>query len=947
MLRSPLNQRISPFLAAAGALVLLLLGLLTVAHRQDRTRATQERLQRQGALAAEAARRIEWPLQRLQAGLGHLATQPPNANGLPQGVRPGLELLYHELPEPLVQGLYLRDGSGNLLAEYPAGALSAGPRRGRLLPPPTATASAPSLASEDDCLLLVRQPLATTGDRGGEIGALLDLQRLVTASLAQLTGQARFGFLVDETGRFLLHHNPEWDGKAAAVMVPAKEEDALLALLRQGARQTLASVPAASADALLALPTPAPQLTLTPLALGASRWVLGLTFPPSPASPMALTPAWAAPLLLACALLVGYLGRRLWRLEQHRLALARDHQDQVQALARTRDQEALASLRYRHLLDNAGDALFFIDPQDGALQELNRQARDLLGYSTEEIHKLSLGVLFPGQQRRRFLRLVRTVRRQGYGETDDLVFRRKDGSLFTGAVHARLGRLGAEEIVHGVLRDVSERKRIEQELRQRNRHLTLLNEIGLLAAGSSDLPGILDATLGLLVEHFAAAGGGIYLVRDSGTRLRLEAQRGLTHQIRQQLDEIPSDAGVVGRVMASGQAKASTDLQRDRRVRFEAVRKAGWRAFQAVPLTVNEQTVGVFFLFGERKHLYSREEVNLLLAIGRQLGTAVQGANLFEALQWQNRLTLASNRELELSRQKLRETLGRVTESKRALEHLERMKSQFLALASHELRTPLTYILSGSQLLAERSGALLDADGSTALAAVQQGGQRLNEVVQDLLEVARIESQELYLSREPVAPQHLLELLDREFQPRLQQRQLRLAVKEFPATVRLYGDPHHLKKTFSRLLENAVKFTPEGGHIEICGELRSHQQIQARQEELRPFSPRFFNNPPGDTLLQISIRDSGVGIDPDEQLRIFDKFYEVGEVADHFTSSSRFGGKGVGLGLALVKGVVEAHGGMVWVESAGSGDAARGSAFHLLLPAAPNPAGTALPQGPS
>ena len=943
MLRPHLQQHVCLVLAVAGTLVLLLLALLTATHLQDHTRSEQRRLERQAALAGEAARRIEWPLQRLQEGLEHLASQPRDASGLPRGGRSGLELLFHEIPEPLLKALFIRSASGRLLAEYPSGSLSTDAPHRRALPPPAAASTAPCLASEDDCLLLLRQPLAARSGPGGEIGALIDLRCFVAASLTELADQASFGFLVDGQGRFLLHRNPDWDGKPATALVAQDREAALAVLLHRAGRQPVAAVDPASAGVLLAQPGPPPRLSLTPLAIGRNQWTLGLTFPTAAAG-VALPPVWASPLLLACALLVGFLAWRLQRLEQQQRRLEGERSQLTRSLAQQQEISELARLRYHHLLDHAGDALFFIDPVDGSLQELNRQARELLGYSTDEIHTLSLGVLFPGQQRRRFLRLVRTVRRQGYGEADDLLFRRKDGSLFTGAVHARLGHLGTLEIVHGVLRDVSERKRIEQELRQRNRHLLLLNEISRLAADSGDLPGMLDTILGLLVENFAASGGGVYLARDSGTRLRLEAQRGLVPQVLDLLGEIPSDAGMVGRVMASGQAKASADLLRDRRVRFDAVREAGWRAFQAVPLTFNEQTIGVFFLFCDRKHIYPREEVNLLLAIGRQLGTAVQGTNLFEALQWQNRLTQASHRELELSRQKLRENLGRVTESKRALEHLDRMKSQFLALASHELRTPLTYILSGSELLAERAATALDADGQTALAAVQQGGRRLHEVVQDLLEVARIESKDLYLSREPVVPRDLLELLDQEFQPRLQERRLHLAVKEFPAAVHLYGDPHHLKKTFGRLLENAVKFTPAGGHIEICGQLQSHQQVQDRQDELRPFSPRFFSNPPRGPLLQISIRDSGVGIDPDEQLRIFDKFYEIGEVAGHFTSTSRFGGKGVGLGLALVKGVIEAHGGMVWVESAGTGGNAAGSAFHLLLPAGQAADGLAPPE---
>jgi signal transduction histidine kinase len=114
---------------------------------------------------------------------------------------------------------------------------------------------------------------------------------------------------------------------------------------------------------------------------------------------------------------------------------------------------------------------------------------------------------------------------------------------------------------------------------------------------------------------------------------------------------------------------------------------------------------------------------------------------------------------------------------------------------------------------------------------------------------------------------------------------------------------------------------------------------------LQQFRDQFFQQELAPAYLQLTVADTGIGIDPEEHLHIFDKFYEVGESHSHFTSKTRFGGKGVGLGLALVKGMIEAHNGVVWVESAGT--KVGGSAFHLLLPlAAPatQPAAMLLPE---
>jgi PAS domain S-box-containing protein len=654
--------------------------------------------------------------------------------------------------------------------------------------------------------------------------------------------------------------------------------------------------------------------------------------------PLGETGKTSVPLLFAfglCLTAFFLIPRR--RSAQDTRQLQRDCEQLAAENAHLRIAHRLAERRSQQLLDNAGDAIFFINPENGSLLEMNRQAEELLGYTAAEIHTLSLSALFPGHQRRRYLRLVKNVLDNGYGEDDNLLFRRKDETLFTGAVHARLGALGASRVVHGVLRDITEIKRIERELRQKNQDLTLINEIARQVSGNRDLTVMLREVLATTVQASAAAGGGIYLISDDGNSLHLTIHQGITDPLLTDLAQITPGVGIAGRVAATGQARSSTDLQNDRRLRSLAALAAGWRAFQAVPLVAGGSTVGVLFLFNLERRLIRREELNLLLSIGRQIGTAVQSAQLFESLQWQYRLTRASNRELKQSRQKLEENLTRLEETNRELERLDHMKSNFLAMASHELRTPLTYVLSGAELLKSELAGRLSAEENRVVEVIRQGGQRLDGIVQDLLEAARIESQSLYLAHEPVDLATIIAEVGTTFRPVFEQRNLAYRMLDFPAPIELFGDTHHLRKTFHRLLENAVKFTPEGGEIEIGAAIRTAAELKPREPALRPFSAAFFRNLNAEQLLQVTVRDSGVGIDPEEQPRIFDRFYEIGPIAEHFTSHTSFGGKGVGLGLSLVKGMVEAHGGMVWVESAGTtggtGDAG-GSAFHVLLPLA-------------
>ena len=595
-----------------------------------------------------------------------------------------------------------------------------------------------------------------------------------------------------------------------------------------------------------------------------------------------------------------------------------------------------AQQRFQHLFDNAGDAIFFIHPETGAFLDINRRGEQLLGYPGRAIADLPLGELFPGGQRRRYLRLVKKVLRDGYGEVPDLLIRRRDGQLMHGELHARLGDLGKRKVVHCVLRDVSEMHRIEAELRQKNRDLALVNDIAHQAAGSRDAERMLDAALGRVLETFSADGGGIFLLRHQGRELHLLVHRGIEEPALSDMGRMVVGQGLAGRVAASGMPRSSPDLRHDSRGNLESVRQAGWRGYQAVPLVSDQRTVGVLFFFTRAQRIFRREEVKLLLAIGKQLGGAVDSVELYDALQWQHRLTEASNRELEQSRLRLRDNLRRMELANRALEQTERLKSNFITLASHELRTPLTYILSGSELLAGTLRGRLTDEEQNVLRAIHQGGQRLHEIVQDLLDMARIEANACPITRGKVHLPTLLTEVEQEFQTLFRQRDLSFRITPLP-TEEIHGDARQLGKTFHRLVENAVKFTPEGGAIEISGSLLHDRELRLQEAQLRDFSTAFFTRPMPPRFLQLSFRDTGVGIDPAEQVRIFDKFYEIGPPDGHFTSRTSFGGKGVGLGLSLVKGVVEAHGGMTWVESPGTGEAQRGSAFHLLLPLDPLP----------
>ena len=594
-------------------------------------------------------------------------------------------------------------------------------------------------------------------------------------------------------------------------------------------------------------------------------------------------------------------------------------------------QLADAQNRYEQVLHHASDAMFFVDPHDGTLLEVNRRAEELLGYTCGEIRQLRLGVLFPGRHRRRYLKLVRKILKHGHGEEPELQFRCKDNSLFFGAVQARLGWLGDRRVVHGSFHDVTPNVHLASELHRHNQQLELLNEIAQRVARGREISSLLATVLNQVVSTLGVPGGGIFLLRHQGTDMELAYHRGIPPDLVESLARLRPGEGLIGGVVSSGRPRMSVDMQKDRRCAVPAAAQNGWRAFLAVPLVADEACLGVLFVFDRSYRVLNRNELRLLQVVGQQVGPLVKNAELFDELQWQNRINQASLRELERSRAALRDNLMQLEQQNRMLQSLEQMKSTFLALASHELRTPLTVICSGAELL-QTTARDLDDSGNCALEAILQGSRRLRNLVDDLLEAARLEANSVYLARENFDPRSLFEELLAEFQPICDQRRLACSIRKLPGQTVVRGDVHHLRRALGRLLENAVKFTPEGGWIRIDTSVRSHSEVEVMAERLGRYSTTFFAAPRSAHYLEICIRDNGIGLGPGEEERIFEKFYTGDDIASHSSSRERFGGKGVGLGLTLARGLIAAHDGILWAESAGLD---QGSSFCILLPLQP------------
>ncbi len=247
-------------------------------------------------------------------------------------------------------------------------------------------------------------------------------------------------------------------------------------------------------------------------------------------------------------------------------------------------------------------------------------------------------------------------------------------------------------------------------------------------------------------------------------------------------------------------------------------------------------------------------------------------------------------------------------------ETFDQGKTDFLSIASHELRTPLTQIHGYASMLLETTEAELQDPAYMALVfkGIAKGSTRLKEVVDLIFDVSKADIGELDIAKGPVNLAEIVNEATANQKDALEQRGHQLVISGLDQLPLIEGDMSRLLQAVNHLLNNAIKYTPDGGIITITG--------------------RKITKDGTITQVELIITDTGIGIDPKDQKRIFEKFYRVGNVSHHSTDSVKFKGAGPGLGLPLVSGIARAHGGRVWVESPEyNEETCPGSQFHLIL----------------
>lgn len=260
---------------------------------------------------------------------------------------------------------------------------------------------------------------------------------------------------------------------------------------------------------------------------------------------------------------------------------------------------------------------------------------------------------------------------------------------------------------------------------------------------------------------------------------------------------------------------------------------------------------------------------------------------------------------------RLQKHTAELERTNKMLEQMDQAKASFIQVAAHELRTPLTLVKGYAQML--QSEAKNNANLGMLSQGILDGYERMASIVANMLDISKIDSQMLKVIPGPVQIDLMVMQFEKLFAQALAERKITIEKNSLDTLPVLSADPDLMKKAFYHLVINAIKYTPDGGKITIHG--------------------RTLSNGADHDEVEVVIEDTGIGIAPEHQTLIFEKFYQTGEVLLHSSSKTNFKGGGPGLGLAITNGIIEAHRGRVWVESPGCDEeSCPGSKFYVRLP---------------
>ena len=529
---------------------------------------------------------------------------------------------------------------------------------------------------------------------------------------------------------------------------------------------------------------------------------------------------------------------------------------------------------------------------EGHFIDLNRRFSEILGYSEAELHEMTFSDLTHPDDREITEASVRQLLAGDIPEyTLEKRYLRKGGGEVWSLTTVTLMRDSAGRPLQfiGVIEDITQRKNAETALLEERRILEILNETGKLLASQLDLQSLVQAVTDAATKLSGAEFGAFFynVTGENGDAFLLYTLSGASREAFAGLGN-PRATALLAPTYHGGPPIRLDDVLADPRYGTMTPHHGmppghlPVRSYLAVPVTSGSgEVIGGLFFGHSLTGVFTERAERLVCGVAAQAGIAIDNARLYEAAQ-----RAADERTALLESERA---------ARSAAERLSDVKDEFLATLSHELRTPLNAILGWSQVL--RTGRKNEGDIVRGLETIERNARVQAQLIEDLLDMSRINSGNLLLEIGTADPAAVIDAAIETVRPAADGKGIRISRDLDPAVRSLPADPRRLQQVIWNLLSNAIKFTPRDGEARIAT-----RRVGAS--------------------LEISVTDTGIGIAPDFLPYLFERFRQGDQ-----STTRRFGG--LGLGLSIVKSVVEMHGGSVSAISKGEG---QGTTITVQLP---------------
>jgi len=539
---------------------------------------------------------------------------------------------------------------------------------------------------------------------------------------------------------------------------------------------------------------------------------------------------------------------------------------------RKKAEESLA--RFKLGIESSSDAVFMTDIQ-GTIVYANPAFETVYGHRPEEVigrnpRILKSGVMPP----QRYTEFWQTLL-AGQTVSGEIVNRTKDGRLISiaGTNSPILDEKGSILGFLAVHHDITDRRQAEEALKRRNTYLAVSAEIGRLVTSTLDLNTIFTRTVDLINERFGFYHAGIFIVEETGFNAILREATGQAGaEMKKQRHRLPVDAtSIVGTVTSEGRSVVVNDTAASSLHKPNPL-LPDTRAEAAIPMRVGNRIIGAIDIQSTTADAFTEDEILVLQTLADQVAVAIDNA-----------------RSYELSQQAVME-----------MREIDRLKSQFLANMSHELRTPLNSIIGFSRVILKGIDGPVTELQQQDLTAIYNSGQHLLGLINDILDLSKIEAGKMELAFDEVNMADVTNSVLATMTGLIKDKPITLRRVIAPDLPTVRADTIRIRQVMINLLANAAKFTDQG-------EIVVNLEVKA--------------GPAGRPEMVVSVSDTGPGIASQDLGKLFQPFSQVDDSPTRKTG-------GTGLGLSICQHLVEMHGGQIGVESV----IGRGSRFYFTLP---------------